>query len=151
MNLPLIMKQHQRFILLIGILIYPGISYTYGQKYSLTGVWKITEVDSCTRVVYPGAKVNKYPMQNVNGTITFNSDGKGMIKSNTQILCKNSDFKWIQSGDSLILKINTHNFESVAYSKFTFQDENKVKLEKIFGCGRIGLAIWYDVDMEKKE
>jgi hypothetical protein len=143
------MKHHQKFILLIVVLVFAEIIDTNGQKYSLIGAWKIKEADYCTRVVFPGAKVNKSPMQKVNGTITFNPDGKGVIISDTQILCNYSTFGWNQSGDSLILTISTHNSQYPAYLKFTFQDQNKVKIEKVFGCGRYGLGIWYDLVLER--
>jgi hypothetical protein len=143
------MKQHQKFIPIIVLLVFAGITETNGQNNSLIGVWEIKKTDYCTRVVVPGAKVNKSPMQKVNGTITFNADGKGVIKSNTEILCNYSTFRWNQSGDSLILTISTHNSEFPAYMKFTFQDQNKVKIEKVFGCGRYGLGIWYDLVLER--
>lgn len=145
------MKKYQRSVLLIVLFVYPGISDIAGQNYSLAGVWRIQKVDSCTRIVYPGATVYKYPLQNISGTITFTTNGTGIIKSNTQILCKNSDFNWIQRGDSLILSVNSHASEFQAYSKVIFQNENKVELKKVFGCGRFGLAIWYDLVLEKKE
>jgi hypothetical protein len=143
------MKQYLKFNLLIVLLVFTGIIDANGQNYSLTGVWEIKKTDYCTRVVFPGAQVNKSPMKNVNGTITFNADGKGVIKSNIEILCNYSTFRWNQSGDSLILTISTHNSAFPAYMKFTFQDQNKVKIEKVFGCGRYGLGIWYDLVLER--
>ena len=145
------MKNYLQFIILVSLFQSVGINVSKCQDISLEGTWKIKEVDSCTRVVYPGAEVKKYKMNNVNGILSFNSNGQGTIESNTQILCKYDKFNWILKSDTLMISILPNKIEGNAYQKIHFLNQRTVKIEKIFGCSRFGLGIWYNVKLEKIE
>jgi hypothetical protein len=145
------MKRCLQFIILISVFLSTAVKESKCQEFSLVGTWKIKEVDSCTREVHPGSKVNKYKMTNVIGMLSFNSNGQGTIESNAQILCKHKKFNWKEKSDTLIISIAPNMIESNSYQKIHFLNHNTVEIEKIFGCSRFGFAIWYDVKLEKKE
>jgi hypothetical protein len=145
------MKKHLRLVFLVLLFLECGTIESMSQEISLAGTWKIKEVDSCTRIIYPGAKVNKYKMNNVAGILTLNSNGRGIIESNTQIFCQYKKFNWLQKTDTLVISILPGHIEGDSYYKIHFQDQRTIKIEKLFGCSRYGLGIWYDVKLEKKE
>ncbi|MCX6304591.1 MAG: hypothetical protein NT040_06465 [Bacteroidetes bacterium] len=145
------MKKCLQFIILISLFLSVGVKESECQEFSLVGTWKIVEVDSCARGVYPGAEVKKYKMNNVNGILSFNANGQGSIESNAQILCKYKNFSWVEKTDTLMISVLPGKIEGNSCQKIHFLNHLTVEIEKIRGCSRFGLGIWYDVKLEKKE
>ncbi|MEI6899883.1 MAG: hypothetical protein WCL00_08395 [Bacteroidota bacterium] len=143
------MKLHSGFILLILFSFSFGAKHSMGQDFSLVGNWKIQQVDKYTKVGYPGAKVEKSTMEKVTGILTFQTNGEGIIESNTEILCKYNKFNWTQKTDTLMISILPGHFEGDSYHKVHFQDQDHVKIEKLFGCPRYGVGTGYDIYLEK--
>jgi hypothetical protein len=145
------MKNVFQIIILVLVFLSCGMKKLISQEFSLVGKWKIIEVDSCTKGGYLGAKVEKYKMNHVTGILTFNPNGQGIIESNTQILCKYHKFNWMQKSDTLKISILPNHIEGDSYYKINVVNERTFKIDKIFGCSRYGLGIWYNVTLEKKE
>jgi|GEM_PF-3668758 len=144
------MKSFLKFFILINFFLSIGINESKCQEFSLVGTWKLINVDSCTRGVYPGAEVKKYKMNNVIGVLTLNPNGLGLIESNTKILCTSNKFNWSQKQDTLLISNLPNIPYGMSYLKIHFLNPSSIKIENIPGCGRKGVSIWYNVTLEKK-
>jgi hypothetical protein len=145
------MKKHFPLIILLLLFLSIGINESKCQKLSLLGKWNIIEVDSCFKVVYPGAKIQTSRMKEVTGFFTFRENGQGTIESNTKMLCGNTKFYWLQKSDTLIISADSITNRIVDYQKLISLNQNFIKIEYIYGCQRCCVGIWYNVLLRRKE
>ena len=94
-------------------------------------------------------EVNRYPLKDVSGTITFTADGKINYSTNTQMFCNRNGYVWEQSGDSLVICYRENGVTYPINSVIRFIADDTIKIEHAPGCGRMGLGVWYEVQMAK--
>ncbi len=146
---------------LILLVILLSINSSFGQGKSVLGTWSVKKMTCYERRDYPPFGEEVTQISNPSGSLTFQADGKGVIRSTTLILCNLYDFYWYQNGDTLIMAkdslaipfyqkmISASPNQKGYYSLIHQKDSNNVLIERAPGCNRLGYASWYDIVLER--
>lgn len=111
----------------------------------LVGTWYHVKVDSCKQNTYPNSEILRTELSDRRGITEFHNDGYGVLFSERNILCGNTEFRWSKGKD--ILTIRTDSAEYI--TKIEILEEDKIMLVLDNCISRKGLKIWYEVYLSR--
>jgi hypothetical protein len=111
------------------------------------GKWKISSLDSCVEVVYPGATLETHPLLKNEGVFYFYKDGKCKIKNlqRDALSYIGNEYQWTRSTkDSIHFNFNSGE---VSHSAFILYNNDKVEFN--MHVPRVGINLWYRVVLKR--
>lgn len=113
---------------------------------SIIGSWSIIQIDSLSRVVYPGGDTSRTTIISDEGSFKFYNHCRGFVDSRKVFFSDSNKFRWYYYSGEIEFKTENCTTEP---SPVTILGQDTIFFN-IAGCEyRLGVEIWYETTLKK--